>query len=103
MIRNQWYGVLESREIKRGQVRGVTRMGEKLVLWRRPDGTLSCLGDLCAHRGVALSAGRLCHGNIQCPFHGLEYDVSGRCVLIPANGRKAPVPPTVPGAILPCA
>ena len=27
-----------------------------------------------------------------CPFHGFEYDTSGRCTLIPANGRSAPVP-----------
>ena len=27
-----------------------------------------------------------------CPFHGFEYDTSGRCTLIPANGRNLPVP-----------
>ncbi|NIV29174.1 MAG: Rieske 2Fe-2S domain-containing protein, partial [Anaerolineae bacterium] len=46
----------------------------------------------CPHRGVELSKGQVIHGRIQCPFHGFEYDVSGRGVLIPANGRHAPVP-----------
>jgi phenylpropionate dioxygenase-like ring-hydroxylating dioxygenase large terminal subunit len=40
MIRNQWYIVLESREVKSNPV-GVTRLGEKLVFWRDQSGKLS--------------------------------------------------------------
>jgi phenylpropionate dioxygenase-like ring-hydroxylating dioxygenase large terminal subunit len=39
-----------------------------------------------------LSIGCLMGDTIQCPFHGFEYDASGRCTLIPANG-KAGKPP----------
>ncbi|MHB9034238.1 MAG: Rieske 2Fe-2S domain-containing protein [Anaerolineae bacterium] len=92
MIRNQWYGILESNEVKRGKLTAVTRLGEKLVLWRTQEGQLACLADLCAHRGAALSIGKLCGDALQCPFHGLEYDTAGRCILIPANGRRTPVP-----------
>src|SRR5260370_4656659 len=31
-------------------------------------------------------------GCLECPYHGLRFDASGRCVLIPANGIGAPVP-----------
>jgi phenylpropionate dioxygenase-like ring-hydroxylating dioxygenase large terminal subunit len=41
---------------------------------------------------VAFSAGKLVGDCIQCPFHGFEYDSTGRCTLIPANGRTAEVP-----------
>lgn len=92
MIRNQWYIVLDSREVGRRPV-GATRMGEKLAFWRDAAGRVSCFRDRCVHRGVALSAGKvLPNGNLQCPFHGFEYDPSGRVAVIPANGRKAPVP-----------
>ena len=92
MIRNQWYIVLDSREVTRRPV-GVTRLGEKLVFWRDPRGVVACFRDRCAHRGVALSAGKvLPTGKLQCPFHGFEYDPSGRVAVIPANGRQAPVP-----------
>ena len=57
MISNQWYGILESKEVKLGKPVGVTRMGEKLVLWRDTQGQVTCQSDLCPHRGVALSAG----------------------------------------------
>ena len=92
MIPNQWYVVLASREVRRGKVLGVTRMGERLVFARDQKEKVFCLRDKCAHRGAALSAGRLIADRIQCPFHGFEYDASGRGVLIPANGKDAPVP-----------
>jgi phenylpropionate dioxygenase-like ring-hydroxylating dioxygenase large terminal subunit len=91
MVRNQWYAVLESREVGRRPV-GVLRMGERMVFFRDASGKLACLVDRCCHRGVALSAGEIQGDHIMCPFHGLEYDTGGRCVVIPANGRSAPVP-----------
>ncbi len=87
MIRNQWYVVLESNEVGDQPV-GVTRLGEKMVFWRDQTGRVSAAVDRCPHRGVALSIGKTLAGNIQCPFHGFEYDASGKCVLIPANGRQ---------------
>ena len=92
MIPNQWYAVLESREVKRGKPVGVTRLGEKMVFWRDRAGKVVAQSDLCPHRGVALSAGELKGDCIMCPFHGFEFDASGKCVVIPANGRNTPVP-----------
>ena len=82
--------MLDSRELKSKPV-GVTRMGEKLVFWRNND-KVSCVRDQCVHRGAALSAGKVINGEVQCPFHGLRYDSSGRVTLIPANGKNTPVP-----------
>jgi len=91
MIRNQWYVVLESKEVHKKPI-GVTRMGEKLVFWRDSMGSVFCAVDRCAHRGVALSIGKIEHDHLQCPFHGFEYDERGRCVYIPANGRGGKIP-----------
>ena len=92
MIPNQWYAVLESNEVPAGKPVGVTRMGEKLVFWRDTQGRLVCQRDKCAHRGAALSRGKITDDCIECPFHGLQYDATGRCQLIPANGKNTPVP-----------
>lgn len=91
MIPNQWYVVLDSSQIRDKPV-GVTRMGEKLVFWRDEQGKVNCLSDRCVHRGVSLSGGKIVNNHLQCPFHGFEYDVSGRVVFIPANGKASPVP-----------
>jgi phenylpropionate dioxygenase-like ring-hydroxylating dioxygenase large terminal subunit len=92
MIPNQWYVVLESREVRPGRLLGVTRMGERLVFGRGSSGKAFCLRDRCAHRGAALSLGKVAGDAVECPFHGFRYDASGRGVLIPANGGNAAVP-----------
>ncbi len=91
MISDQWYVVMDSSQVKDRPV-GVTRMGEKLVFWRDNTGRVRCLRDKCVHRGVQLSMGKVIGGRLQCPFHGFEYDASGRVQLIPANGKNASVP-----------
>jgi len=91
MIPKQWYVVMDSTQVRDKPV-GVVRMGEKLVFWRDSSGKVSCLQDKCVHRGVQLSKGKVLGDHIQCPFHGLEYDSSGRVTVIPANGKNTPVP-----------
>jgi phenylpropionate dioxygenase-like ring-hydroxylating dioxygenase large terminal subunit len=91
MIRNQWYVVLESNEVGTYPV-GVNRLGEKLVFWRDPEGKVNTAVDRCPHRGAALSIGKIKSGLLQCPFHGFEFDPTGKCVLIPANGRNGVIP-----------
>jgi phenylpropionate dioxygenase-like ring-hydroxylating dioxygenase large terminal subunit len=91
MIRNQWYVILESKEVQKKPI-GIRRLGENLVLWRDAAGVLTCFVDQCTHRGAKLSLGHCFNGNLQCPFHGMEFDTKGNCLLIPANGKNAPVP-----------
>ena len=92
MIPNQWYALLESKQIPRRRPVGVTRMGEKMVFWRDAHGKAACAVDLCPHRGAALSAGKVQGDCVECPFHGFQFDHSGRCTFIPAIGRAAEVP-----------
>ncbi|MHC1782360.1 MAG: Rieske 2Fe-2S domain-containing protein [Anaerolineaceae bacterium] len=91
MIRDQWYVVLESNEVGSRPV-GATRLGEKMVFWRDQAGKVKAAVDRCPHRGVALSVGKTLGGQLQCPFHGFEFDSSGKCVLVPANGRGGVIP-----------
>ena len=91
MIPKQWYVVMDSNQVRHKPV-GVVRMGEKLVFWRDTSGKVVCLHDKCAHRGVQLSKGKVIDDHLQCPFHGLEYDSTGKVMKIPANGKDTPVP-----------
>ena len=92
MIKNQWYAVLSSKEIKSEKPVGVTRLGEKLVFWRDQKNEVHCIADKCCHRGASLSCGEVHGDNICCPFHGFAYDRTGKVTMIPANGRSASVP-----------
>jgi phenylpropionate dioxygenase-like ring-hydroxylating dioxygenase large terminal subunit len=92
MIKNLWYAVLSSEQVPKNKPVGFMRLGERLVFWRDDTGKAHCFYDKCAHRGASLALGDIIDGHVRCPFHGLEYDVTGRCVKIPANGKNAPVP-----------
>ncbi len=99
MIRNQWYIVLESKEVGTKRPMGVTRMGEKLVFWRDSHGEVHAMGDRCPHMNAPLHKGKINSDHIACPFHGFEYDASGRCRYLPASG-KAGTPPKVLKALV---
>lgn len=91
MIPNQWYAILRTEDVGRKPV-GIRRFNRKLVLYRDTRGEVVCLDDRCAHKGVPLSHGKL-HGDlIACPYHGFQYDASGRCVHMPVLGRQGVVP-----------
>lgn len=91
MIKNQWYAVLDSKQLKPGKLLGVTRCSEKLIFWRDRNNKVHCIFDKCCHRGASLSHGQIVDDHIQCPFHGFQYDPTGKVVLIPANGKNNPV------------
>jgi phenylpropionate dioxygenase-like ring-hydroxylating dioxygenase large terminal subunit len=92
MIRNQWYVILESDEVKPGRPVGVTRLGEKLVLWRDSAGKVVCMHDVCPHLGALLSQGKSNGKTLACPFHGFEYDSSGACQYVPSLGAQGNIP-----------
>jgi vanillate O-demethylase monooxygenase subunit len=87
-IKNAWYVAALPEEIASGLL-GRTVVGTPLVLYRQPDGTAAALLDICPHRFAALSDGAIKDGNVQCPYHGLEFDGSGRCAHNPhGNGAR---------------
>lgn len=65
-------------------------LGEDYVVWRDERGTPRAAPDRCPHRGTRLSLGRVCGGQIECPYHGWRFDGAGRCVHIPALPEFAP-------------
>ncbi len=91
MIKNQWYVVLDSKELKKNKLTGVTRFSDKLVFWRDENNDAHCIFDKCCHRGASLRAGKVIDYHVACPFHGFQYDSSGNVTCIPANGKNAKV------------
>ncbi|HXH84737.1 MAG TPA: aromatic ring-hydroxylating dioxygenase subunit alpha [Candidatus Tectomicrobia bacterium] len=94
--RDHWYIAAASVELGRRPLACVV-LGEPLVLFRDADGRPAALLDRCAHRNMALSAGRVAGGCIECPYHGWRYDRAGRCTGIPAadGAGAAPAVPRV--------
>jgi vanillate O-demethylase monooxygenase subunit len=83
---NAWYPLAWSRDIGRDIV---TRrvLEEDLAIYRTEEGGVAALEDACPHRLAPLSIGRLRGDAIQCGYHGLTFDCSGRCVIAPGMAR----------------
>jgi phenylpropionate dioxygenase-like ring-hydroxylating dioxygenase large terminal subunit len=85
-IRNAWYVGAWDHEVGRDLRRRVI-LGEPVVFFRRDDGTPVALEDRCCHRQAPLSMGKLVGNIVQCPYHGLQFDSSGKCVKVPSQDR----------------
>lgn len=90
-LRDLWYFASPGEALKRGGLTRVILLGEPVLLGREADGTAFALKDICPHRGVPLSAGRLvapsgsCHHSaVECPYHGWKFATDGRCTEIPS-------------------
>jgi phenylpropionate dioxygenase-like ring-hydroxylating dioxygenase large terminal subunit len=80
---NQWTAIALSSELGDGMPLGLVIAGERIALFRDTQGAAHALIDMCPHRGVALSLGKIVDGHITCPFHGWRFDGSGACVKVP--------------------
>src|SRR5262249_8152192 len=83
-LRNLWYFALHSRALKKGQLTHKTILGDPIVFGRTEMGEAFALRDLCPHRGVPLSSGKILDGTVECPYHGWRFKPSGQCAMIPS-------------------
>jgi phenylpropionate dioxygenase-like ring-hydroxylating dioxygenase large terminal subunit len=91
MIPNAWVIILESCEVPKKAPVSVLRLGRRFALWRDDSGRVHSIDDVCCHRGASIGAGKRVGDHLACPFHGFEYDGTGKVRKIPANGATSPV------------
>jgi phenylpropionate dioxygenase-like ring-hydroxylating dioxygenase large terminal subunit len=81
---HQWYVAAFGIEVGRTPL-ARTVCNEPLVMFRRRDNSVAVLDDRCPHRFYQLSKGQLVDDDIQCGYHGLQFDGTGACTRIPAQ------------------
>jgi len=84
-LRDLWYMPALSSSLSKGQMRREMLLGEPVLLGRDHNGQLFALRDICPHRGVPLSAGRIkSDQTVECPYHGWRFRKDGVCGAIPS-------------------
>lgn len=83
-LKNVWYVGLPSQELKAGKALSRKILGEPVVFFRDTQGVAKAIRDICPHRGIPLSYGRIVNDTIECPYHGWKFDGSGMCTEIPS-------------------
>ena len=98
-LRNAWYVAAWSSEVGRGLLE-CTILEQSIVLYRKENGDVAAIGNACPHRLAPLSLGKLIGDVVQCPYHGLRFDGTGRCVLNPHGDGMIPPRMAVPSYTL---
>ncbi|MFM7361859.1 MAG: Rieske 2Fe-2S domain-containing protein [Cyanobium sp.] len=83
--KDHWYPVAYLRDLNRRRPAAFTLLEQDLVLWwDRTGGHWRAFADVCPHRLVPLSEGRINEqGQLECPYHGWCFNGDGDCAHIP--------------------
>jgi phenylpropionate dioxygenase-like ring-hydroxylating dioxygenase large terminal subunit len=80
-----WYPALRSNRIRGRNLVTAMLLEIPLVIGRTSQGKAFAMRDSCPHRGIPLSYGHFDGKNLQCSYHGWEFDAcTGRCIEIPS-------------------
>lgn len=55
------------------------------ILFRDEHGQPSCIKDECAHRACPLSLGKVVDGQVECAYHGWQFNAAGTCTKMPST------------------
>lgn len=83
-LRNLWYRAAHAGELLEGRLCRRILLGEPILLGRLRGGQAFALRDICPHRGVPLSAGRINGDAVECAYHGWRFAPEGTCRFIPS-------------------
>ena len=87
-----WYFGALGEQLKPGQHLNIELLGQPILLARGFDGEVFALRDICPHRGILLSTGRLLEKDgqtqVECPYHGWRFGSDGKCAGIPSLTKQ---------------
>ena len=83
-VRNAWYVASWAHDLTT-EPQAETILSENVVLWRGEDGKVRAAENVCPHRFLPLSQGRVQGNELQCGYHGLTFDGDGVCVDAPTQ------------------
>jgi len=84
LIYNTWYVAAEPHELDKGPLARKI-LNTPVVLFRTESGQVGALEDRCPHRFAPLSLGKVVGENIQCGYHGAQFDTQGAFQLVPGQ------------------
>ncbi|XP_025989744.1 cholesterol 7-desaturase nvd [Solenopsis invicta] len=86
---NGWFALLESSQIKKGQVKHVSALSENFAVFRTERGVVNILDAYCPHLGANMAEGGRVKGDcLECPFHSWTFrGEDGYCENIPYSEK----------------
>jgi phenylpropionate dioxygenase-like ring-hydroxylating dioxygenase large terminal subunit len=82
-MQTDWQAIAIADAIKPKKAYKIWLNEKPWVLFRDAQGNARLLDDICPHRLASLSEGKINQGEIQCPYHGWQFNHQGICTRIP--------------------
>jgi vanillate O-demethylase monooxygenase subunit len=89
-LRNVWYVAAWDEEILADALFQRTLLNEPILFFRGDAGVVQAISNRCPHRFAPLHMGKRVANGVQCPYHGLQFDGSGKCTGNPHGEGKIP-------------
>jgi phenylpropionate dioxygenase-like ring-hydroxylating dioxygenase large terminal subunit len=84
-LRDIWYMAALARDVRKRRMSRVMLLDEPIVLGRMRNGRIFAFRDICPHRGVPLSCGKVRNDlTVECAYHGWRFNADGVCAAIPS-------------------
>jgi 5,5'-dehydrodivanillate O-demethylase len=83
LLRRYWHPVVARGEMDARWTKRVRLLGEDLVLFKNRGGRFGLVAEACPHRRASLAYGIPTDAGIRCPYHGWQFDGTGRCIEQP--------------------
>jgi len=88
-VKNCWYVAGRSVDFER-RLTATKLLNENIVIFRGENDEPVALEDACPHRKLPLSRGNLNGSTVECGYHGLTFDCTGKCVAAPTQETALP-------------
>ncbi|WP_163833421.1 aromatic ring-hydroxylating oxygenase subunit alpha [Spartinivicinus ruber] len=82
-----YYPICHVSKLEKGPF-AFTLMKQPIIIWLDKNKEPAAIDNKCCHRWAKLTNGNIIEGNIQCPYHGWEYNAQGQCVRIPQYSEQ---------------
>lgn len=74
-----WIPLLKASKLKLNMARSFSLFNQRVVIFRKDDGSLCALDAFCPHMGTDLGNGKVVDNKLQCYLHQWNFDDEGRC------------------------
>jgi phenylpropionate dioxygenase-like ring-hydroxylating dioxygenase large terminal subunit len=89
-LRNTWYVAAWDNEVPHDALFQRTLLNESVLFFRDDAGVVQAISNRCPHRFAPLHMGKRVANGVQCPYHGLQFNGSGKCTGNPHGEGKIP-------------
>lgn len=89
-LKNTWYVAAWDHEVTGSDLFQRTLLGQSILLFRDSQNVVQAIVNRCAHRFAPLHMGQLVGDNVQCRYHGLQFNGQGKCVHNPHGDGAIP-------------